>query len=53
VKIGERIEKGAPLGLVYANDRKALAEAKVILAKAIRIGSTAPSVTKLIDEIIG
>jgi pyrimidine-nucleoside phosphorylase len=52
VKIGERIEIGAPLCVVHANDEKALAEAKVMLAKAIVIAEAAVAAPRLIDEII-
>ncbi|HVS52003.1 MAG TPA: thymidine phosphorylase [Opitutaceae bacterium] len=53
VKIGERVAAGTPLCTIHANDEKALAEAKVMLAKAIALGETPPSVRPLIDEIIG
>ncbi len=53
VKIGERVTAGAPLGVIHANDRAALAEAKAMLSKAIVIGSTATKPVPLIEEIIG
>ncbi|MSU22642.1 MAG: thymidine phosphorylase [Opitutus sp.] len=53
VKIGERIEVGAPLGVIHANDEKALAEAQAILGKAILVGAAPVAVSTLIDEIIG
>ncbi len=53
VKVGERIAKGAPLGVIHANDLKALAEAKEMLAGAIKIGAKAVRPRKLIDEIVG
>jgi pyrimidine-nucleoside phosphorylase len=52
VKIGERVEAGAPLCLIHASGEKALAEAKEILAGAITIGDEAKAAPKLIDEIL-
>ena len=52
-KVGERIEAGAPFGVIHANDESALAEAQAMLAKAIVIGDTAGVAPKLIDEVIG
>jgi len=53
VKVGERVDAGAPLCMIHANDEKALAEAQAMLAKAIVIGDVAVTPVKLIDEIIG
>jgi pyrimidine-nucleoside phosphorylase len=53
VKIGEPIEKGAPLCQIHANDPKTLAEAKAMLAKAISVGDAPGTPVKLIDEMIG
>jgi pyrimidine-nucleoside phosphorylase len=53
VKIGERVESGAPLCLIHANDEQALADAKTMLANAIVIGDVAVAGPKLIDEIVG
>jgi pyrimidine-nucleoside phosphorylase len=53
VKIGERVEAGAPLCTIHANSEKALAEARAMLTKAIVLGDTASPAAKLIDEIIG
>jgi pyrimidine-nucleoside phosphorylase len=52
VKIGERVESGAPLCVIHANSEKALVEAKAMLAKAIVIGDAAVAGPRLIDEII-
>ena len=52
VKIGERVEPGAPLCMIHANDEKALAEAKGMLAKAIAIGDAAQATPTLIDEVV-
>jgi pyrimidine-nucleoside phosphorylase len=52
-KVGERVEAGAPLCVIHANDEAALAEAREMLAKAITIGDTAGIAPKLIDEVIG
>jgi thymidine phosphorylase len=53
VKIGERVEIGAPLATIHADDDAALAEAKVMLARAIVVADGAVSATPLIDELIG
>lgn len=53
VKVGERVDAGAPLCMIHANDEKALAEAQAMLAQAIAIGDAAVTPVKLIDEIIG
>lgn len=53
VKIGERVEIGAPLATIHADDEAALPEAKAMLARAIVIAEGAVSATPLIDEIIG
>lgn len=52
VKIGERVESGAPLCMVHANDEQALADVKTMLAKAIVVGDVVVAAPKLIDEII-
>jgi len=53
VKIGERVAAGAPLCVIHANDATALAEAAVLLAKAITVGDTPGVAPRLIGEIIG
>jgi pyrimidine-nucleoside phosphorylase len=53
VKTGERVESGAPLCVIHANDEKTLAEARAILGKAIVIGDAPVTAAKLIDELIG
>ncbi len=53
VKIGERVEAGAPLGVIHANDEGALRQAKAMLAKAIVVGDAPAATPKLIDEIVG
>ncbi len=53
VKIGGRVETGAPLCVIHANDQAALDEAKAMLAKAIVVGEKSVPATRLIDEIIG
>ena len=53
VKTGEKVPPGGTLCVIHANDEAALAEAKAMLEKAIRI-CTEPGVpAKLIDEIVG
>jgi len=53
VKMGERVEVGAPLCVIHANDEPALAEAQAMLAKAIVVGDAAVAAPQLIGEIIG
>ena len=53
VKIGERVESGAPLCVIHANDANALMEAAAMLTKAISIGDAAKPASKLIEEIVG
>jgi pyrimidine-nucleoside phosphorylase len=53
VKIGERIEAGAPLCVIHANDEKSCAEAKAQLASAISISDVRGAAPQLIDELIG
>jgi pyrimidine-nucleoside phosphorylase len=53
LKVGEKVEAGAPICLIHANNEAALAEAKAMLAKAVVVGDTAPPPPKLIDEVIG
>ena len=47
------MKAGAPLCVIHANDDKALADAKGMLAAAIKIGAKAVKPPKLVDEIIG
>ena len=53
VKVGERVEAGAPLCVIHANSEKTLAEAKELLEEAITLGTKPVKPVKLIDEIIG
>jgi pyrimidine-nucleoside phosphorylase len=53
VKIGERVEAGAPLCTIHANSPTQLAEARAGLLNAIQIGDVAPAVTPLIADVIG
>lgn len=53
VKIGERVEAGAPLCRIHANDERACAEAKAMIAHAIEVGDARVSPTRLVDEIVG
>ena len=53
VKTGERVEAGAPLCILHANDERALAEAQSIMAEAIALGDAAPTPVPLVDEILG
>jgi len=53
VKIGERVEAGAPLCVIHASDEKSLAEARARLEGAIEVGETLRAAAKLVDEIVG
>ena len=53
VKVGERVEAGAPLGVIHANDEGVLAEAKAMLTAAIVLGDAAGATQPLIAEVIG
>ena len=53
VKIGEPVEAGARLCRIHANDETALAEAKVMLAKAIVIGEKLVAAPTLVGEVLG
>src|SRR4051812_31746828 len=52
-KIGERVEAGATLGVIHANDEKSLADAKTMLTEAIVVGDSPRAASALIDEILG
>jgi pyrimidine-nucleoside phosphorylase len=53
MKIGERVEVGAPLCRIHANDERAFAEAKERIARAIVVGDERSNPVKLVNEIIG
>jgi len=53
VKIGERVEHGAPLAVIHANDQAALAAAQSRLATAITIGDQPGVAPALIGGIVG
>ncbi|MDO8543668.1 MAG: thymidine phosphorylase [Opitutaceae bacterium] len=53
VKIGERIEAGAPLCVVHANNEAALGDAREMLARAIVVGDAPGTVPSLVAEVIG
>jgi pyrimidine-nucleoside phosphorylase len=54
VKVGERVEAGAPLCVIHASEEAALADAKAMLAKAITVSADGAGIAtpKLVDEII-
>ena len=52
VKIGERVEAGAVVAKIHANDPRAMEDARVMIERAIVIGDHAPKVEPLIDEVI-
>jgi len=53
VKVGEKIVSGAPLCVIHANDRKALAAATKLLEGSIVLGAKPVKPVKLVGEIIG
>ena len=53
VKVGERIEAGAALCVIHANDEAALAAAREMMTKAIVVGDAVGVTVPLIDEVIG
>lgn len=53
VKVGDRVEAGAPLYRVHANSEGALGEANGLMREAISIGDVRRVPLPLIDEIIG
>ena len=53
VKIGERVEAGAPLCVIHANDEAALAAAHTMMTTAIAVGDAAGVTPQLIEELIG
>jgi len=53
MKVGERVEQGAPLCRVHANDERALSEAMKLIGAAIVIGDERVSPTKLVGEVLG
>ena len=53
VKTGEKVPPGGTLCVIHANDEAALADAKAMLEKAIRVGMEPGVPAKLIDEIVG
>lgn len=50
VKIGERVDRGARLATIHANDEAALADARRRLEAAIRIGEGSPAPRPLVAE---
>ena len=53
VKVGERVEAGAPLGVIHANDAAARAEAAALVAGAIGITAAPAAAAKLVEAIVG
>jgi pyrimidine-nucleoside phosphorylase len=52
-KVGEPVEKGAPLATIHANDERLAEEARAMLARAIAVDAARPPEPPLIDEVIG
>ncbi len=53
VKIGERVEVGAALAVIHANDETSLAAAAGMLAQAIVVGEAPAAAPRLIEDILG
>jgi thymidine phosphorylase len=53
VKMGEKVERGAPLCVIHANSEASAAEARVMLEKAIVVGDEPGVAPKLVEEMIG
>ena len=53
VKVGDRLEAGAPLYRIHANSERALGEANELMRKAIAIGESRRAPGPLVDEVIG
>jgi pyrimidine-nucleoside phosphorylase len=53
VKIGERVEKGQPLAILHANDKRKLGEAVELLKGAFVISDEKRGGSELIMETIG
>jgi thymidine phosphorylase len=51
-KLGDRLEKGAPLATIYSSDRKKLAEGVKMFMSAVEVRKSKPSRPKLIREIL-
>lgn len=52
-KVGEKVEAGAPLAVIHANDPQSLTEAQTLLRQAILVGTERRAPGPLIDEMIG
>lgn len=52
-KVGERVEKGAPLAILHVNDETNLAQAKSLVARAFTIGEGPIAPPPLIVERVG
>jgi pyrimidine-nucleoside phosphorylase len=52
VKVGERVEAGAPLAVVHANEEHTLAEVKAELLRAIVIADQRGPAAKLIEAVL-
>jgi pyrimidine-nucleoside phosphorylase len=52
VKIGERVEAGAPLAVIHANDETSLAAAVAMLAQAVVVGDAPAAAAKLIEDVL-
>ncbi len=51
-KLGDRLEKGAPLATIYSSDKKKLAEGVKMFMSAVEVKKSKPSKPKLIREIL-
>ena len=53
VKVGERVEKGAPLCVIHANDARLGEEARAMIARGIVVDEPSAPAPELIGEVIG
>lgn len=53
VRLGAKVQKGAPLAVIHANREDAARQAEATLRQAITLSDTAPDVPPLIHERIG
>ncbi len=51
-KVGDPVERGAPLATLYFNDARNLAEARSRLLAAFTLGEEAPAVSPLVKQIL-
>jgi pyrimidine-nucleoside phosphorylase len=53
VKVGERIERDAPLCSIHANDEQAMTEARAMIARAIVVSDVPVGPAQRVDDVLG